>query len=496
MGIGRTLVGALALAAMLGGCGGGGSSGSVRTPPVSGGGTTGGGSGGGTATAACSLLARQNWALAQMREWYLFPETLPASPDPSRYSTVQDFLNALTATARAQGKDRYFTYLTSIREENAYNATGAAAGFGTRFFINPEHTQLIVAESFENAPFLNAGIDRGAVVTAIGNSSGTMQSVATLYGSDGSALNDALTVNPGDRRSFTVADATGTRTVTVTASEYDIDPVSSRYGAKILTENGQKYGYLNLRTFISAADPELRAAMASFAGQGVDKVIVDLRYNGGGSLNTAELMANLMAGGRSSSEVMYHLSFRPEKASENETAYFAPQPESIPAMKIAFIGTYGSASASEMVMNVFIPYLGSNNALIGSDTYGKPVGQIGLDKSECDDRLRVIAIALRNADNQGEYYHGIASTMRATCAAEDDLSYPMGDPREASTRAALDFLEGKSCTPISPNPTATARAASASGDASARRAATLAPKRELLTPANPGPVQRDMPGLF
>ena len=100
------------LAGSLSGCGGGGGttsaggSGSVPSPPP--------------ATAGCTLRERQDWAAAQLREWYLFPETLPASLSPTGYASVSDYIDALTATARSQGRDRYFTYLTSIAEENAY----------------------------------------------------------------------------------------------------------------------------------------------------------------------------------------------------------------------------------------------------------------------------------------------------------------------------------------------------------------------------------------
>ena len=46
---------------------------------------------------------------------------------------------------------------------------------------------------------------------------------------------------------------------------------------------------------------------------------------------------------------------------------------------IAFIGLAGTSSASELVINAFTPYLHANSALIGTNTYGKPVGQIALD---------------------------------------------------------------------------------------------------------------------
>ncbi|CAN5696110.1 hypothetical protein BH11PSE6_BH11PSE6_18490 [soil metagenome] len=106
----------LGLVAMLSGCGGGGGD-----SLASGGG---GGGGGGTPTptpptSGCSLRERQDWAAAQLREWYLFPETLPTSLNPAAYTSVDDYIDAMTATARSQRRDRYFTYLTSIAEENA-----------------------------------------------------------------------------------------------------------------------------------------------------------------------------------------------------------------------------------------------------------------------------------------------------------------------------------------------------------------------------------------
>ena len=54
-------------------------------------------------TSGCSLRERQDWAGAQLREWYLFPETLPATLNPASYSTVDDYIDALTATAIREG---------------------------------------------------------------------------------------------------------------------------------------------------------------------------------------------------------------------------------------------------------------------------------------------------------------------------------------------------------------------------------------------------------
>jgi hypothetical protein len=279
-----------------------------------------------------------------------------------------------------------------------------------------------------------------------------------------------------------VADANGTREVTVTKTDFEIPPVSSRYGAKIIVDGGRRVGYVNLRTFISTADPALRQAFSSFRAAGVTDIIVDVRYNGGGLVSIANLMGDLLGGNRSTSDVFSLTTYRPEKASNNSTRFFSPQPQSVAPTRVAFIGTGASASASELVINSFVPYLQERAALIGTNTYGKPVGQIAIDRSACDDRLRVVAFATKNAAGQGDYFAGLAGTVKASCQAADDLTRPLGDAQEDSTRKALDFLAGRTCTPIN----AGASAQSLSSDA----------RRELLAPERPSTAQREVPGSF
>lgn len=481
----RSRFGALsALAAVLSGCGGGGGGGSgsntggaptavVPTPAP-------------TTSATCSLRDRQDWAAAQLREWYLFPETLPAALDPAGYSTVDDYVDALTATARSQRKDRYFTYLTSIREENAFYSQGASAGFGFRLSFDQATRRVLIAETFEGAPALAAGVDRGAEILGIGASASSVRNVSDILNAEGGqGVSNALGPDTaGTMRVLRIADASGTRDVTLAKTEYELSPVSSRYGARVIQDGGRQVGYLNLRTFIGTADEQLRAAFASFRAAGVTELIVDFRYNGGGLVSIAELMGDLLGANRTGADVFSYVAFRPEKAEFNETRFFSPQPESIAPTRIAFIGTGSTASASEKVINAMVPYLGANAALIGTNTFGKPVGQIARDREQCDDRLRVVAFASQNRDRQGDYYDGLAATVRASCAAADDLRHPLGDPREASVRAALDFLAGRACSSI----------ASASREASLRGVRSGA--RELLTPERPSTAQREVPGSF
>jgi len=496
---GKALSAAAALA-MVSSCGGGG-------------GGSGGGSGatGGTPTptpsptatptptaAGCTLRERQDWAFAQLKEWYLFPDALPASLDPTPYTSVDDYIDALTATARAQHKDRYFTYLTSIAEENAYYNSGSSAGFGVRLGLTSTN-RLFVTESFEGGPALAAGIDRGTEIVAIGTSSSNLRNVSDLItGSDTTALSNALGPDTaGTSRVLRVMSLTGvTSIVTVTKTDFALDPVSSRYGVQIISDAGQQFGYINLRTFINPAEQPLKDAFLRFRANGITNIIVDLRYNGGGLISVADLMGDLMGANRAPTDVWEYMTFRPEKSIENSNHIFAPMSQSIAPTKIAFIGGGGTASASELVINGMVPYLHANAALIGSNTYGKPVGQIAIDKSACDDRFRVIAFAIQNAAHNGAYYDGLASFMEASCQANDDISYQLGDPNEQSTRRALDYLEGKSCTAVTASASASPSAAGGPPHAARAQLSVTEQPRELLTPNRPSTPQREVPGLF
>ena len=476
----------LALAALLSACGGGGGSSNVVSLPPGGGGATPAPS---PVSTTCSLQSRQNWAFGQINEWYLFPETLPASLSPTPYASVQAYVDALTATARGQGRDRFFTYITSIAEENAFLNSGATAGFGIRLSYDSPSSRVFVLEAFEGAPALAAGLDRGTEILAIGTSTGNLQTVTSLFAQGGSgAVNSALGPSTaGTSRVLRFRNAAGVEiTTTVSKADFAIQPVSPRYGVQIIDNGGTQVGYINLRTFIDSAEPQLRDAFLQFRNAGVTELVIDLRYNGGGLVRTAELFADLLGRNRFANEVQSVTRFRASKSANNETRNFQAQAQSVAPTRIAFITTGGSASASELVINAMIPYHDPNMALIGSNTYGKPVGQIGLDRAACDDRIRIVALATENAAGNANYFGGLASSLTNSCQAPDDITLPLGDPGEASMARALGFLSGAACTPIS----------SAGGGAIARQREQLSLPRELLMPARPTPAQREVPGSF
>ena len=406
----RLLLASCALTALVAGCG-----------------SDGGGSGSGPVANACGEAARKQWVLDVTREWYLFPESLPATVDLAAYATAEELLDALTATARAEGKDRYFSYLTTKAEEESLLGEGQFVGFGLRTRTDAGNRPFIV-DVFEASPASEAGLLRGDEVTAVDQGSGYVpggrparrRRIVHRHARAGHRRGRAGTAPVTQRRHVEVRMTK--RTVT-------IDPVPDTYGTQVLPLTGTTgVGYLHLRTYISTADPQLRSAFAAFRAQDIRDFVIDLRYNGGGLVSIAELVDNLLGGDRGALDVQYTTVHRTSKSNQDSTTRFRAVPEATRPVRIAFLTTDATASASEINVNTMKSWV--EVAIVGTDTYGKPVGQLAFDlASTCPDRLRLVTFKTVNAQGEGDYYDGLASSMAFACAADDTLTAPLGNRR-------------------------------------------------------------------
>jgi C-terminal processing protease CtpA/Prc len=438
-----------------------------------------GGDDGGT-SAACAEPARKQFVIDVARQWYLFPELLPSNVDAAGFSTAESLLDHLTATARAQRKDRYFSYLTTRSAENSLLGAGEFVGFGFRTRTDPVNRPF-VTEVFEASPAAEAGLQRGDEIVAVDAGTGFLPVTQLLV--DGTTISDALgPPEAGVRRGLRLLRNGATREATLTKRAVTIDPVSTVYGALVLPLPGTTgVGYLNLRTYVATADSQLRDAFAQFRALGLDYFIVDLRYNGGGLVSTAEILGDLLGGDRSTADVQLRMVHSAARAAENTTRNFRPVAQSVRPVRIAFLTTGATASASEINVNSMAPWV--EIAIVGEDTFGKPVGQLAFDLPGCEDRLRLVAFKLENARGQGDYYDGLAATLPFACAAPDTLDQPLGSAAEGLTAAALAWLGTGACTSVIPATTARAKPGG-----------TSAAERYPL-PKQPSPAQFWLPGV-
>lgn len=416
--------------ASLAGCGGGGG---AATPPLAN---------------ACSETAKKQFVLDTARDRYLFLDLLPANVDIGQYATAGELMNALAATARAQNKDRFFSFITTISGEQQVLAAGTSVGFGVSLSQRQSNTRLFVAQVFEASAAADAGFARGDEILAIGTSDTTLEDVAPILARSG--LTDALGASTaGVSRSFRVRTPAGATVVrTVTKREFNINPVPASLVRVIPRLGNTPVGYFYFRSFISPADADLRNAFQTFRNAGVRDVIIDMRYNGGGLVATAEILMNLLGGG-TANQVMYRTRLNSRYTSSEQTVRFASPAvaQSVAPLKIAFLATDLSASASELVINTLAPYV--DVAIVGARTFGKPVGQTAHDMSACDFRLRLVSFGDVNRDGYGDYFSGLPpgdnNYTDAFCAVADDLSKALGAADENLYREALGWINTNAC---------------------------------------------------
>ena len=423
---------ACALLTGIAGCGGGGGSSDDDGP-----------------LASCGEPARKQFVLDVTREWYLFDDLLPTSVNTAEFADAEELLDYLTATARDQGKDRYFSYLTTRAAENSLLGEGQFIGFGFRTRTDPVNRPMIL-EVFEASPASEAGMLRGDEIVAVDSGSGYVP-VSVLL-ADGTTISDVLgPAEVGVQRGLRLLRDGVSRDVTLVKRTVTIDPVSDVYGVRIFPQAGTPgVGYVNLRTYITTADPQLRSVFTQFRALGLQDFIVDLRYNGGGLVSISELINNLFGSGRRTTDVQFRYVLNTRKANScdpNCTTRFNPTNQSVQPVRIAFLTTGSTASASEMNVNSMAPWV--TVAIIGDDTLGKPVGQYAFDLPGCDDRLRLVTFKTVNASNQGDYYDGLADSIMANgdyaCAASDTLDQPLGSTSEGMISAAMDWLGTGRC---------------------------------------------------
>jgi C-terminal processing protease CtpA/Prc len=441
----------------------------------------GGGSGGGiSAGGPCSVTNQKQFVLDATREWYLFQNLLPASVSIADFATPQELLDALTATARAQSKDRFFSYLTTPQADSSFFQEGQFIGFGFQSRIQGD--QLFLIDVFEASPAADGGLTRGVEITAVDAGTGFV-SMATILATDPNFEQAFGPSTEGVQRRLRFLRLDGQQVeATLTKRIVTVLPVPAAGGTAILAlplNPSVPVAYINLRTFITTAETPLRDAYLQFRDQGIQYFIVDLRYNGGGLVSIAELMGDLH-GRNHEGDVYSNTRFNPAKASNDSVRRFLSQSQSVDPVRIAFITTGGTASASELVINSMKPW--TEVAIVGDDTFGKPVGQAAFDLSGCDLRLRLVAFKTTNANDEGDYFDGLASTLAFACTAPDDLARTPGERLEDSTAAALHWLQYGACPPdiMAPGP-----------DFQRARAATRLPASRTPTPA-----QVYLPGLF
>ncbi|NNT71788.1 peptidase S41 [Flavobacterium sp. IMCC34852] len=256
-------------------------------------------------------------------------------------------------------------------------------------------------------------ISRGDIFYAINGTPLTVDNYRTLL------ANDTYTLNLADYDGGNITP--NGESVTLTKTELAENPILL---STVITQGAHNIGYLMYNGFYSSYDTQLNAAFGSFQSQNVTDLVLDLRYNSGGSVATATKLASMITGqftGQLFAKQQWNAkaqSYFEDNSPESLTNKFIGGLNSLNLNKVYILTTKSSASASELVINCLKPYI--TVVQIGDITTGKNVGSVTLYDSPTFAKENVnpshkyamqpIVLKIVDKNGFGDYTSGISPT--------------------------------------------------------------------------------------
>jgi C-terminal processing protease CtpA/Prc len=244
------------------------------------------------------------------------------------------------------------------------------------------------------------------------------------------------------------------QTVSLTSVEYTENPVLI---SKVLEVEGINVGYIMYNSFTGNFDSELNAAFTDLKAQGVQELVLDLRYNGGGSVESAVDLASMITGQFEGEIFMkeqwnakYQQAWDPESYINrfNNKIRTGEAISSLGLGKVYVLTSRRSASASELVINGLDPYI--DVVQVGTNTTGKFQASVtlydssnfGRENANPNHTYAIQPLVLKSVNSAGvsDYINGLAPDITKK---EDLRDYgTLGDPSEPLLKAALNDILG------------------------------------------------------
>ena len=404
------------------------------------------------------------------KETYYWNEGMPtfASFNSRSFGSNQAVLNAIIALPGPNKPNDKYSFLDNGSVSSSLGGVSGDYGFSV-FYNGSASSDLRIKYVSPNSPAASKDLKRGYRITKLNGRTDLNSSVSTNVEFVSSAVfGSAASV------SMTVEKPNGSfEDMTISRATYSNNPI---FMTKILNVGSKKIGYIVYNSFTINSRDALTTEIGKFQAAGVSELVIDLRYNGGGSVATSDVFTNLIAPAAFNGQVMYttfwtktmqdgmasilvnqplldsqgklqtftsgkngkfatyaDIDYRPTIAAGNVENFV--KVGSAEFKKIYFLVLSGTASASELIINSMKGVMPNDVKVIGQRTYGKPVGffAIKIDKIE----LYVPQFETKNQKNEGGYFNGLAVDFTVS----DDVTKDFGDPTERLLAAALSFSE-------------------------------------------------------
>jgi carboxyl-terminal processing protease len=342
-----------------------------------------------------------------------------------------------------------FSWITSdyIALEQQFSGVTKTSGAEFNFYYVPGSTSDVFGIVRLVQPNSNAStttLTRGQVFNKIDGTALTKGNLNALLNSETYTLHLATYNTNGTDAPEDDSLTDGTETIALTKTVYSENPI---FKTEVITSNNKKIGYIMYNGFVADYDAQLNLAFAEFQAQNIQSLVLDLRYNPGGSVNSATALGSMITGLTNGvfAKLQYNSDLQNNNTDYNFTSTLSEGNaiNSVNLNKVYVIATGSSASASEMIINSLKSYI--EVVQIGSQTVGKSQASITLYDSPNFQKqganpghlyaLQPLVAITVNKDNQRVPSTGLTPTIEVK---ENVSNYGvLGDVNEPLLAAAL-----------------------------------------------------------
>jgi len=363
-----------------------------------------------------------------MDDWYLWNESLDHSTVLDDFSSLKGVINNIK---EHNPIDRYSFVMPKTDYDDLFvNATNV--GFGMVAKLDEFNNELVISFVYDNSSAKKIGLSRGDRIIAINDIDlhSAMTSEQFIWSEFWSEIDDNKAVSFTWR---TLDDAIITQSTL--QSEISTNTILA---TKVIESTAGRIGYLVYNSFIDPSSAELNKAFSDFKDQGVDELIVDLRYNHGGTSRMSNQLASQIGGDIVAGNIYNIPTNNDNHQSDIEMFNLNGAEHYLTMSRVIFITTEESSSGSEVLINSLKPYL--DVKLVGQKTNGKPVGM--RVSQLCDQIVLAITHHNHNADGFGDFFEGIP----VDCPAVDSIAGGWGDMNDPMLSEAVYLLENNQCS--------------------------------------------------
>jgi len=427
------------------------------------------------------ISAKKKFVWNGLNFWYYWQQDVDGLADGfkenhhdyfTQFDDAEDLFNDLKFS-----EDRFSWFIEDYeKQEDAFK--GISKDFGFSFALLPfnllfpsgeDRNDIIgyVQYTVPDTPADKAGLKRGDLFTGINGQDLTENNYAKLLGNEHYELSIAEVNNN------TISE-TG-ETVSMDAVEIHENPV---YKTEVINADGIKVGYLLLNAFRDNYHRALNDSVGTLKNAGIDELVLDLRYNGGGAISTSSALASMISG-NDSTEVFAKFTYGEKRSDLNSDFDFYSElplgdetgPIAINKLNLDHVYILtgsGTASASEMVINGLKPYM--DVTIVGEQTVGKDVGSITVydsppyynNKENLNEHHKIamqpIVVKLVNVDGEDysnhrmNYYKVNVGFIPDQKNIVREFKYledlpALGDPDDPLLNMALEIITGVSSSP-------------------------------------------------